>query len=41
MSDIFTDQPDLFTTGSFQEIAEKIEREWWEAKILSKNISNI
>ena len=30
MSDLFTDNPDLFTTGSFQDIAEKMEREWWE-----------
>lgn len=29
MSDIFTDNEDLFTTGSFQEISEKIVRGWW------------
>ena len=39
MNDLFTDQPDLFTTGSFQEIGEKIEREWWEAS--SKKIDKL
>jgi hypothetical protein len=32
MSDIFKDNPELFTTGSFQEIVEKIERGWWEVQ---------
>jgi hypothetical protein len=30
MSDIFKDNPELFTTGSFQDIAEKLEEGWWE-----------
>ena len=32
MTDYFKDNPDLFMTGSFQEIATKIEKEWWEDK---------
>jgi len=30
MIDIFKDSPELFTTGSFQDIAEKLEEGWWE-----------
>ena len=30
LTDIFDDNPHLYTTGSVREIAEKIEREWWE-----------
>ena len=30
--DVFTDNPELFTTGSFKEIATKINNEWWEDK---------
>ena len=30
--DVFTDNPDLWTTGSFKEIARMIEQEWWEDK---------
>jgi hypothetical protein len=32
VSDVFTDNPDLWTTGSFKEIARMIEQEWWEDK---------
>jgi hypothetical protein len=32
MSDIFKDNPELFTTGSVEEIVNKIENEWWEDK---------
>ena len=31
-SDIFKDNPELFTTGSFKEIATRIDKEWWEDK---------
>jgi len=36
--DIFIDNPELWTTGSFKEIARMIEQEWWEEnnKQLSK-----
>ena len=41
MSDIFTDNEDLFTTGSFQEISEKIVRGWWVVqKIRLRNYPN-
>ena len=32
VSDVFKDNPDLWTTGSFKEIARMIEQEWWEDK---------
>ena len=31
-SDLFTDNPEMYFTGSFQEIATIIEKEWWEDK---------
>jgi len=37
--DIFKDNPELWMTGSFQEIAKIIEQEWWEEK--SKQLSKL
>ena len=37
--DVFTDNPELWTTGSFKEIATIIEQEWWEEK--NKQLSKL
>ena len=37
--DIFIDNPELWTTGSFKEIARMIEQEWWEEK--NKQLSKL
>lgn len=37
--DIFKDNPELWTTGSFKEIARMIEQEWWEEK--NKQLSKL
>ena len=37
--DVFTDNPELWTTGSFKEIARMIEQEWWEEK--NKQLSKL
>lgn len=31
-SDLFTDNPEMYLSGRFEEIAIEIEREWWEDK---------
>ena len=39
MKDYFKDNPELWTTGSFKEIARIIEQEWWEEK--NKQLSKL
>ena len=39
-SDLFTDNPEMYFTGSFQEIATIIEKEWWDDKSTNSSSNN-
>ena len=39
MSDYYDENPKLFTTGSFKDIAKRIDEEWWEDK--RKKLQNL